>query len=206
MRYLLVLVLLLVGCTQTVTPTGSPNASASPGGQPSASSVEPGSPNATPTCSPMGGTPFACTPDEYEKVEQQNRLTEEAIALYRRWNKESTRLYRAGGTSKATAEMKATLSGDFLRSALGVFQDLKKSRARAASGAVKVVTAKPDPSVAVGQGQVAIATCLDGRSLRFVRDGRTIARGAFAAEDVVAKPVSGQLRLSSVQSGEVKSC
>lgn len=206
MKYLLVLVLLLVGCTQTVTPTGSPNASASPGGQPSASSVEPGSPNATPTCSPMGGTPFACTPDEYEKVEEQNRLTEEAIALYRRWTKESTRLYRAGGTNKATAEMKAIMAGDALKSGLGIFQDVKATRARAKSGEVKIVTIGPDSAAATAGGEVAIRACLDARSLAFYRDGKKLRNGVMFSENVVARVVSGNLKLWSATSQGVTSC
>lgn len=205
MKYLLVLVLLLVGCTQTVTPTGSPNASASPGGQPSASSVEPGSPNATPTCSPMGGTPYGCTPDEFTKVEEQNRLTEEAIALYRRWIKESTRLYRAGGTNKATAEMKAIMAGDALKSGLGIFQDMEKAGIRATSGQVKIVHVGPNSSPAK-EGSVAIQSCIDGRSLKFVRAGKTISRGTTARENVVLRTVNGHLKLWTATSEEVTSC
>ncbi len=201
MKYLLALLLLLTGCTQTVAPSVGPTSQS-----PSASSSETATPSATPICSPMGGTPVPCSAEEYQKVEEQNRLTEEAIALYRRWTKESTRLYRAGGTNKATPEMLATTAGEFRGSVLGIFQDLKAARTRAVSGEVKIVKIGPDVQVEETQGNVAITACLDARSLRFERDGKSIGSGVMAEEDVVAKLDSGQLRLWSVSSGEVKAC
>lgn len=201
MKYLLVLVLLFVGCTQTVAPSTSP-----PSAPPTASSTDPTASNPSPICSPMGGTPAPCTQQEYEKTQEQNRLTEEAIALYRRWTKESTRLYRAGGTSEPTPEMLATTAGKFQGSVLGIFQDLKAARARAVSGEVKIATIEPDLNADVEPGTTAITACLDARSLRLQRDGQTIKRGTLAIEDVVAKQVDGQLRLWSARSAEVKSC
>lgn len=200
MKYLLVLLLLLAGCTPTVAPSTGPS------GSPSAvSSADPPSPS--PTCSPMGGTPRACSQQEYERTQEQNRLTEEAIALYRRWIKESTRLYRAGGTSKATPEMKAIMAGDFQRSALGVFQDLQAARTRAVSGEVKIVTIGPDSGADVRPGTAAITSCLDARSLKLQqRGGKTIKNGTLAVEDVLAKIVDGRVLLWSVQSGEAESC
>ncbi len=199
MKYLLVLLLLLAGCTPTVAQSTSPS------GSPSAvSSAAPPSPS--PTCSPMGGTPRACSQQEYERTQEQNRMTEEAIALYRRWIKESTRLYRAGGTSKATPEMKATTAGDFQGSVLGIFQDLRAAGSRAVSGEVKIVTLGPDPRTDITSDAAAIRACLDSRSLKFVRDGKVIRRGVTFVEYVVAKPVEGQLRLWSVSSGQVSSC
>lgn len=199
MKYLLVFVLMLVGCTQAVVPSTSQSTGSS-------TSVATPTPVASPTCSPAGGTPRACSAEEYQKVQEQNRLTEEAIALYRRWTKESTRLYRAGGTNKATPEMLATLAGEYRRSALGVFKDLKDTRARAVVGGVEITKIGPNASVDVIAGTASITACLDGRSLRFERGGKTIARGSVAVEDVIAKQVAGQLRLWSVRSGKVKSC
>lgn len=202
MRYLVgLLLVVLVGCTQPVTP--SPSSSAI--GPPSSPSAPP-SPSASPTCSPMGGTPRPCSPEEFRKTEEQNRLTEEAIALYRRWTKESTRLYRAGGTSKPTKEMLAITAGDFRGSVLGIFQDIKAARIRAASGEIKVVEIGPDPEARSGAGSVGIVACLDSRSFKFVRNGKPIRDGILFREYVVAKPVNGELRLWDVSSEVVKSC
>lgn len=199
MKYLLVLVLLLVGCTQTVAPSTSQSA------QPTPPSVSPSTPSADPMCSPMGGTPYPCSADEYHKVQEQNGLTEEAIALYRRWTKESTRLYRAGGTTKATQEMLAIMAGDALKSGLGIFSDLKSAGVRASAGQVKVMSIGPD-ATPIEAGGVAIKACIDGQSLRFVRDGKSIGRGAVAVEQVVAKSVGGRLKMWTVQSEAVDSC
>lgn len=199
MRYLVgMLLVVLVGCTQPVTP--SPSSSAI--GPPSL----PPTPSASPTCSPMGGTPRPCSPEEYQKTEEQNRLTEEAIALYRRWIAESTRLYRTGGTDKPTKEMLATTAGKFRGSVLGIFQDLRAAGVHAASGEVRVETIGPDWNADVPPDGVAITACLDARSLRFQRNGKSIRNGTIAVEDVVAKKVDGHLRLWSARSGEVESC
>lgn len=202
MRCLVVMLLLvLVGCTQPVSPPPSSSAI----GPPSSASAQP-SPSGSPTCSPMGGTPRPCSSEEYQKTEEKYRLTEEAIALYRRWTKESTRLYRVGGTEKPTKEMLATTAGDFQKSALGVFRNLKAAGVRAAAGQVKAVAIGPNLDVHVDDGEVAIVACMDSRSLKFVRNGKVIRRGALFVEYVVASPVQGGLRLTSVSSGGVTKC
>lgn len=201
MRYLVgLLLVVLVGCTQPVTP--SPSSSAA--GPPSPSM--PPSPSASPTCSPMGGTPRPCSPEEYQKTEEQNRLTEEAIALYRRWTKESTRLYRAGGTDKPTKEMLAITAGDFRGSVLGIFQDIKAAQVRALKGEVKVITIGPDGESPKDIKDVSIKACLDSRSLRFFRNGKHIRDGAMFFERVVARRIDGKLMLWSARSGSVDTC
>lgn len=201
MKYLLALLLLLAGCTQTVAPSTGPTSQL-----PSAPSSGTATPSATPICSPMGGTPVPCSAEEHRKVEEQNRLTEEAIALYRRWTKESTRLYRAGGTNKATPEMLATTAGEFRASVLGIFQDVKAARAKAISGEVKIVTIGGDSRAQPERGSAAITACLDARSLKFYRDGKKLRDGPMFFENVVAKPVDGRIKLWSVHSGGVESC
>lgn len=200
MRYLLAWVLLLVGCTQTVAPSVSPSSQLSP----PVGSVVPSVPS--PTCSPIGGEPRPCSAEEFAKTQEQNKLTEEAIALYRRWTKESTRLYRAGGTTKATPEMLATTAGNFRGSVLGIFQDLKAARAQAVSGEVKVIAIGPDPGAASTPGAAAIRACLDARSLKFHRNGKFMRDGVMFVEYVVAKPVNGELRLWSASSEGVTKC
>lgn len=147
-----------------------------------------------------------CSAEEYQKVEEQNRLTEEAIALYRRWTKESTRLYRAGGTNKATPEMRQIMAGDALKSGLGIFQDLKAARAKAVSGEVKIINIGPDPSVEATLGSAAVLACVDSRSLRFERDGKLLRSGVMFEEHVTVRPVEGELRMWTATSRKVDSC
>ncbi len=155
---------------------------------------------------PVGGTPRPCSPEEFERTKERNRLTEEAIALYRRWTKESTRLYRAGGTDKPTKEMLATMTGKSLQSALAIFHELKSARAKAVSGEVEIITIGPDPSQHAGPGDIALRACLDSRSLHFKRKGKTIGKGTVFVEYVSIKPVDGMLRIWTASSGEVESC
>lgn len=200
MKYLLVLVLLLVGCTQTVTPSTSQSA------QPTPPMPATSTPSADPTCSPMGGTPYPCSADEHQKVQEQNRLTEEAIALYRRWTKESTRLYRAGGTTKTTPEMLATTAGEFRKSVLAIFRDLRNARAKAVSGELRIMTIGPDLKDNLEPRSAAIRACVDARSISLEREGKKLRSGTIFVEYAIAKMVEGELRLWSVSSGKVESC
>lgn len=200
MRYVLVALVVLAGCAQSVSP--SPGSSAVSGSSPVVSA----GPGADLTCVPMGGTPRPCSPEEFRETEEQNRLTEEAIGLYRRWIKESTRLYRAGGTNKPTKEMLEIMAGEALDSGLAIFRDLKSARAKAVSGALTVVRVGPDVKSGVGAEAVAIVSCVDGRSLRFKRGEEDVSRGPVFSEHVVARPVDGRLLLWSASSELEESC
>ncbi len=199
MRYLLVGLLLLAGCSPTQVPTDSPSAVA-----PSGVTTTP-TPEPTPTCSPIGGTPSPCSPDEYAKVEAQNKLVNEAIAVYKRWLKESNRLHRVGGTLRVTTEMEATTAGEAQRSALAIFGNLRRGGVRAVSGSAKLVTIGPR-DVDVEPGQVALQTCVDASSFKFVANGKTVRRGFETTEELLLEPVEGQLKISSVSARVAKSC
>lgn len=200
MRYLLVGLLFLAGCSPSVAPSQSP-----PVGSSSAPSVA-GSASPSPTCSPIGGMAAPCSPDEYAKVEAQNKLVNEAIAVYRRWTKENSRLYRVGGTRNITPEMEVTTAGEFRKSALLTFSDIKAAGIRAVSGDIKIVSIGPDLGVEDVTGQAAIVACLDGRSMRLEQRGRAFRAGVTFVEHVVAKTIDGDMKLWAVRSSEVKSC
>ena len=199
MRYLLVGLLFLAGCSPSVAPSQSP-----PVGNSSAPSVA-GSASPSPTCSPIGGTAAPCSPDEYARVEAQNKLVNEAIAVYRRWNKESSRLYRVGGTTSVTPEMAATTAGESQKSVLAIFQDARAAGIRATSGAIRIVRIEPHGTTEE-RGGVALRACIDGSSLTFEKDGKRIGTGSLATEDLVMKPVDGQMKMWSARSWKVKSC
>ena len=200
MRYLLVGLLLLAGCSPTQVPTDSPSAVA-----PSGVTTTP-TPEPTPTCSPIGGTPSPCSPDEYAKVEAQNKLVNEAIAVYKRWTKERTRLYRTGGTNTVTPEMSATTAGEAQSSALGIFKDLKAAGVRAQSGSLRVIAVGPIVAEGTPSDGVVIRACVDGTSLKFVREGKSVNTGVKFEEDITFRSINGGLRMWSVASESVKSC
>lgn len=197
MRYLLVGLLLLAGCSPAASPTQSPTANT-----PSTPGVA-ASPSPSPTCSPIGGTASPCSPEEYAEVEAQNKRVNEAIAVYRRWEKESNRLYRTGGTTKVTPEMAATTDGDFRKSVLSIFTEVKRGGIRATTGQVKIATLVAAPTSPV---EITLNVCRDGRSLEFKRAGKTISRGVIAVEDIVAKRSGDVVKLWSVKSEVVTSC
>lgn len=200
MRYLLVGLLFLAGCSPSVAPSQSPPVDSS-----SVPSVA-GSASPSPTCSPIGGTAAPCSPDEYARVEAQNKLVNEAIAVYKRWTKESNRLYRTGGTQKLTPEMRETTAGEFQKSALGVFLDLRSAGIRAVSGELKILSILPTQGSEPSTSGVAITACVDGRSQKFEQRGRKFRNGVIFEEDIVVKTIGGQMRLWSAMSGEVEKC
>ena len=125
--------------------------------------------------------------------------------MYRRWNKESNRLYRAGGTLKVTPEMEATTTDQAQKSALALFRDLRAGGVRAVSGSAKLVSIGPRDAE-VKAGEVALKTCVDGTSFRFAASGKTISRGVVATEQLLLKPVDGQLKLSWVRAVKAEKC
>lgn len=102
--------------------------------------------------------------------------------------------------------MLATTAGDFQMSALGVFRDLRAAGVRAVSGEVKTVTIGPDLRVNSPVDAVAIVSCMNGRSLRFYRQGRFIRNGIEFKEYFVARTVRGKLRLWTASSEVVEAC
>ena len=72
-------------------------------------------------------TPVSTTPTE-SQIERQMRLDYEAAeAAYRASTSEQDRLYRAGGATKASPELKATATGSYLRITLQSLRDVHKS-------------------------------------------------------------------------------
>jgi hypothetical protein len=108
--------------------------------------------------------PASTTPTESE-IERQMRLDYEAAeTAYRANRAEQARLYQAGGTAKATSEMRATATASYLRITLGALRRIKKSGWHA-TGATKIVGV-----VANGgwrENEVGLTSCEDSSVVRF---------------------------------------
>ena len=106
-------------------------------------------PQANPSwsCTPVaGGTPYACYEYDYQQTSAQNKLYAEAEAVYRKFNAEDERIYRAGGVAEATQVLLETASGEFLDDALSYYRALRTDRTRLIEGrfVVERVTRAPN--------------------------------------------------------------
>jgi hypothetical protein len=109
-------------------------------------------------------TPVTTTPTE-SQIERRIRLDFEAAeAAYRASTSEQDRLYQAGGATKASAALKATTTGSYLRVTLQSLRDVHKSEWHA-KGSTKIVGVarssgwKPD--------RLSLISCEDNSSIRF---------------------------------------
>lgn len=194
MKYLLVLVLLLVGCTQTVTPSSSPAG-------PSSATPEP-----SPTCSPAGGEARPCTPEEYADVEEQNRLIAQAEAVYRAYWKENVRLQKAGGTKSPTPALKRVLAQPALDQAMKVYRNLKSNKARAVGGTWKLLWITPRPT-RVREGSVmTLDVCWRAKGVVFVTPREKLGGSVTAVETNYFRQVGGELKIFQSSFREVAKC
>jgi hypothetical protein len=116
-------------------------------------------------------TPPATTPTE-SQIERQMRLDYEAAEkAYRANIAEQDRLYRGGGATRATAALKATATGEYLKITVGWLRDFRKSRLRA-EGSSKVVGVERN---VWKDGHVGLTACEDGSAVKIVdRSGRDV--------------------------------
>jgi hypothetical protein len=109
-------------------------------------------------------TPASATPTE-SQIERQMRLDYEAAEkAYRANRAEQARLYQAGGTTKATSEMRATATASYLRITLEALRRIKRAGWHS-TGATEIVGV-----VANGgwrENEVGLTSCEDSSIVRF---------------------------------------
>jgi hypothetical protein len=115
--------------------------------------------------SPPSPTPAATTPTE-SQIERQMRLDYEAAEqAYRASTLEQDRMYRAGGTTKASPALKATATGSYLRITLQSLREVRKSGWHA-NGNTEIVGVVRDGGWR--PGRVGLTSCEDNSAVRFL--------------------------------------
>ena len=179
------------------------------GAEPASSSpttTEP-QPSPTYTCTPQGGKPYACTGAQYTEQEKQKVLVDSARRVFTRYFNESARLYRSGGASSATAELKATTSGAYLKAKQAEFAQLKRSGVKATGGDIKIVRLQPDPEAAAKGFEVGLTSCIDATTVQLNREGEAAGRKGFAvAGTVYLKRDGGVLKIADAEERSVRKC
>jgi hypothetical protein len=159
-------------------------------------------PASTGTLSP---TPAATTPTE-SQIERQMRLDYEAAEkAYRASTSEQDRLYRSGGTTKASRGLKATTTGSYLRITLQSLREVNESGWHAKGATTIVGVARNGGWKA---GRLGLISCEDNRTLRFFDR-----RGEEVTPDVERRyvqiltvvKVDGRWKVSTAESARVHS-
>jgi hypothetical protein len=157
-------------------------------------------PSSTSTPSP---TSAATTPTE-SQIERQMRLDYEAAEqAYRANIAEQDRLYGRGGATRATAALRATATGEYLKITVGWLRDFHKSRFRA-EGSSRVTGVE---RTGWKDGRVKLTACEDGSAVRIVdRSGRDVTPPEHRrfVQSLTAVRTGGQWKVSEQSSKRVR--
>ena len=183
--------LLLVACTAT----------------PSPSSPAPSTPAPTFSCTPeAGGVAYECSAFDYEQMLAKDKLYAEAEAVYRKFFAEDERIYRAGGVDEPTPVLLETTTGRYLEDSMSLYRALAEHQARLTAGTPSIISLQRLPSVGRDGSAVAMAACVDARSVLVQGNGGYKTHGSLYLERLYFASAGESLKVSSSQWKELKSC
>ncbi len=165
-------------------------------------------PAASYLCTPEGGgAPTPCTPEQFTEQERMTVLYGEAEKVFRKWFGEKARLFRAGGTDRATPIMVATTGGPYQAAELLILKDFAAKGLRAEGGDIKLAKVSRAPGAASYGYEVALTVCIDARSVEIVQQDKPSGKqGSATAGTVYFKRDGDQLKAWDAQEKVVKSC
>lgn len=161
----------VAGCTASVVPSGAPTTATTP----------------TYLCTPAaGGSPVACTPEQYTEEQRQAELTAQAKRVYTKLVQEVTALEREGGATSASAELSRRAGGPYLDGQVSTLTTLSVLQAKL-TGDVKI-TKLARASGATERGyETALLACVDAAKSQIVQGDATLTPGRLIAETVYFK-------------------
>jgi hypothetical protein len=162
------------------------------------------SPDQAPASTPSP-TLVTTTPAE-SQIERQMRLDYEAAEeAYRASTAEQDRLYQAGGATKASAALKSTTTGAYLRITLKSLREVHESGWHS-KGSTKIISVAR--SGGWREGRVGLTSCEDNNAIRFFdRKGDDVTPGVerrYLQELTVVK-VTERWKVSTANSTRVSS-
>lgn len=152
-------------------------------------------PNVTPTfaCTPeAGGTPSPCTQSQYDAMKAKDALYAEAEAVYRKFVAEDTKLLQTGGL--AAGPVMDLIGGPFAP----IYSDDKAhlhDQRILMSGSPSVAYVRPSQSALSHESDLALAACVDGRSMTATQDGEDAGKGIAVRSTVYFKRSEDRLRI-----------
>lgn len=158
-------------------------------------------------CTPeAGGAEFDCTQQQYDEMLAKDKLYAEAEAVYRRFLAEEIRILRAGGTDSPTAVIEETTSGSFFDEVMADFVQAKRQSISVDQGDREVVSVERMTGVAKGGSAVALAICVDSRSVHFLRNGESEGVGGVTRDELYFGNFDGRLKVIGADGKGVDEC
>jgi hypothetical protein len=165
------------------------------------------SPTASFRCTPeAGGAEFDCTPHEHDDMVAKDKLYTEAEAVYREFLTEEVRLLRLGGVDEPTPVLQRTAAGAFLGE---VMDDLRSARANGVTvseGSRSVEAVERVVGVSKGGSIAALSICVDSRTVRFIKSGKTAGSGELTRDDLYFGEIDGELKVIGADGRVVEEC
>jgi len=158
-------------------------------------------------CTPeAGGAEFDCSQKQYDDMVAKEKLYAEAEAVYRKFLAEDARILRAGGVSEPTPVLIETTSGDYLANVLANYRTIQQRGVTAKGPDPGLVFFRRAPGRSKTGSDVSATTCVDGTSLMFSREGKTLGPGKVARDDTYFARVGGAMKIIGADGSQVASC
>jgi len=180
---------LLAGCTGDEGSSAGPSVSATP----------------SYTCSPIGGTPSPCTPEQYGLQEAQAQLAEQAKEVYKRLFNETTALQRQGGSATPSAELNNVAGGPYLAGQQATLSKLAETGSKV-SGEVKLKTLTQAAGASEHGYEAALRVCVDATKAQVVQGTTVVSKGQLVAEIVYFKREDVSLKAWDAEKADPASC
>ncbi|MBN9107049.1 MAG: hypothetical protein J0I14_18845 [Propionibacteriaceae bacterium] len=167
-------------------------------------------PQATPSwsCTPVaGGTPYACYEHQYQQTSAQNKLYEEAEAVYRKYHAEDERIFRLGGLTEPSQVLLETTTDAYLREAMAEYRGLKENHGGLIKGTYGIAWLKPLPDTIRAGFVATLEVCTDVSEATFRGEGgKPYQIGEDNAERLYFVRESELLKIGAADHQRVKSC
>lgn len=165
------------------------------------------SPSTTYLCVPeLGGDPAPCSPEEYTEMERLNVLYAEAETTYRAFVGEYARLYRTGGTREVNETLRATTGGPYQEAVLAQLARVRDLEVKARGGDFKLARIARSPGAAARGYEVALDTCVDGRTVEVAQGTNVVQRGIVYSEIAYFRRDEGRLKIWAAEGRRADSC
>jgi hypothetical protein len=165
-------------------------------------------PAPTYSCTPeVGGEPYTCVKEQYDLMQERNKLYAEAEAVYRKVVAEDERIHRAGGVTEATPVLLETTTGAYLASRMEGYRTFHENQAVAVGGGHnQLVWMKRVPDQVRDGSIVTMQFCFDASSITMTAPGYASEPGLAAAETAFFVRADDLLKITTAVPEERTTC
>lgn len=157
------------------------------------------------TCAAPSGPPTPCTPEQYAKLEIEDQVGQEAIAVYNRLFTELYALERGGGGPTPSAELTNVAGGPYLAGQVATLAKLAELKAKV-TGTVALKKAVAVTGASARGYDAAVFACVDATKAQAVAGASIINKGQLVAETVFFKREGTNLKAWDAEKADPASC